>query len=219
MAEDYTDQFLSLLHNRPGSKRGEQFKSRNRGFVVIVPGNKSLAPLEALCVEQTYNRCFTARYRVSADAVFGTVLTALARDLNSLTEKGPTQGVFFPPPELVAGSMAWDGIRNLIPREFLEMEEGILPVDTIRSVLDRIDRMTGDAVGLRFVLFCEVVGEYADIDEWEQARAAIFPYLPERVGLVFSGAPENFRLLGGPEPGPLPDSPVGPEATSQMAMP
>ena len=216
MADDYEEPFLSILNNRPVDSGA---KPRDRGFVVIVPGHKSLAPLEQLCISQTYNVCYTARYRLSAGAVFGTVFAALARDLRGIAEGRPTNGVFNPPLDRgLADSKSWEFIRGLNLPEFSGFDGGILSFDLVHSVLQQIDDMTGLATGLRFVLFCEVVGEYTDIDEWERARTSLFPFLPERVGLVFSGAPDDFRLhedTGAVSPG---EGFEPPEAGAKTAM-
>jgi len=216
MADDYEEPFLSILNNMPADGGA---KPRNRGFVVIVPGNKSLAPLEQLCKTQRYNSCYTARYRVSAGAVFGTVLAALVRDLLGIADGRPTQGVFTSPQDReLADSKSWEYIRSLNPSGISESDGGVLSFDQVHSVLQQIDDMTGNATGLRLVLFCEVVGEHTDTDEWERARTGLFPFLPERVGLVFSGAPDDFRLVGNAGAEPPPDDFEPPEAGSKAAM-
>ena len=65
MADDYRIAFLTLLNNRPEDAPDGQWR-RDRGFVVLVPGAKSLEPLQRLCFEQSWNKCYTARYRIGA---------------------------------------------------------------------------------------------------------------------------------------------------------
>ena len=195
MAEDYEDRFVSLLRNRLQVGDDDRFFKRDRGFVVIVPGNKSLAPLEALCVRDGQFQCFTARFRVSAGAVFGTVLSALAHDLVNEAGSGVTKGVYAPRLETSFGIEVWEFLENLVPPELALMENGVLEVDLVRTLLAQIDEATRSVPNMRFVLFCEIVGKHENTEEWERARSAIFPNLPEPVGLVFSGAPDGFRLI------------------------
>ncbi|MFZ0751902.1 MAG: P-loop NTPase fold protein, partial [Pyrinomonadaceae bacterium] len=50
--------------------------------------------------------------------------------------------------------------------------------------------------GDRLVLFAEVTEDAASLDEWNAAKETLFNRLPERMGLVLSGAPADFKLTG-----------------------
>jgi hypothetical protein len=52
--------------------------------------------------------------------------------------------------------------------------------------------------GDRLVLFAEVSEEAASRDEWNAAKETLFNRLPERMGLVISGAPADFKLTDDP---------------------
>ena len=195
MADEFRERFLTLLHNQPTDGSDGGMKPRSRGFVVFVPGNKSLAPLQEICDQQSYNDCFTARYRVAAGAVFGTVFSALLRDILTPSDASQSQGLFLPAldPELVSDTRKTFG--SILPIEDLVMEADTLSQESIQRLLEVVQRLTDEAVGKRFVLFCEVIGEFEDIEEWEIARALVFSRLPERVGIVISGVPEDFALI------------------------
>ena len=200
MADDYRAAFLRLLNNQPTKGSEGEAKIRDRGFVVLVPGKKSLKPLQSLCFEQHYNTCYTVRYRISAGSVFGTLFIALVRDIVRTSGDREPQGLFQPElKELDTKELAIarKEFENLVPEELLDGRAGELSPDTIVESLLLVERMTSSAIGKRFVLFCEVEAETGDIQEWERAGSTFLQSLPERVGLVFSGAPDGFEL--GPE--------------------
>ena len=134
-------------------------KFRNRGFVVLVPGKKSLKPLQSLCFQQSYNQCYTVRYRISAGSVFGTLFIALVTDLLRTSGKWQPQGLFEPElTELDAEELASAraNLENLVPEELLDRRAGELSADAIVESLQLVERMTSSAIGKRFVLFCAI---------------------------------------------------------------
>ena len=209
MPESYRDEFLTLLNNRPPDG-SPGTKPRSQGFVVSVPGQKSLAPLQSLCFEQKYNTCFTARYRVDASAVFGTVFVALANDLLSPSSSGDLRGIFRPDfSDLMAQDQgAWLGrsttlaaLEQIVSAELRAGEEGVIQAGIIQEVLHMVDGLTFESVGNRFVLFIEVIGDGHNDQEWAHAKSTFLSSLPERTGIVLSGAPASFNevLANSPE--------------------
>jgi hypothetical protein len=204
MMDEYRSAFLEILNNAPdpGSKAGQ--KPRDRGFVVEVEGKRSLEPLQDLCFdsEQTYNSCYTARYRIGSGAVFGTLLVALIKDLHKIASGEQPSGIYRPEP----AERELESLREFIARQpiIADLSEGRIdeiPLELIERMLVELDSWTQSAVGKRFVLFCEVEGPDGDTEdeesghkEWELARSTILTRLPERVGLVLSGIPENIEL-------------------------
>jgi hypothetical protein len=203
-------QFLDILNNRGKQETdNKDLPIRRRGFVVLARDTPDLWPLQALCGKknQTYNDCLTARYRLRPGAIFGTLLAAFLDDLRKIGRRRTDDlaGVFFPG----AADNAWQrflssGSKDPVSRSPLEAIEK-LTAEQPESDLDskRLDALlellTSEDVlhpGERLVLFAEVDddGAAANEQEWNMARTILFDRLPERVGLVFSGAPAAFRL-------------------------
>ena len=211
MPESYRDEFLTLLNNRPPDG-SPGTKPRSQGFVVSVPGQKSLAPLQSLCFEQPqpYNTCYTVRYRVEASAVFGTVFVALANDLLSPSSGDDLRGIFRPDfSDLMAQDQGvWLGrstslaaLEQIIPAELRAGEEGVIQAGIIQEVLHMVDGLTFESIGNRLVLFVEVIGDGHNDQEWAHAKSTFLSSLPERTGIVLSGAPASFNevLANSPE--------------------
>ncbi len=202
----YDEAFNAILANA-AKQQGAGAPARERGFVVLARDARSLQSLQALCHEQQYNRCFTARYHLRSGPLLGTLMTAIAADIQRLrssrdgSESLP--GDFLPQIESGGGlassewvqvlrSSAMDGLfrrwdtRVLIGggglrREWLDSFFGALAdPETLR-------------VGDRLVLFCEVEGDPGPELEWERLLEAM-QEMPERLGLVLSGAPSDFQL-------------------------
>lgn len=210
MMDEYRSAFLHILNNSPdpGSKVSQ--KPRDRGFVVEVEGKRSLAPLQDLCFssEQTYNSCYTARYRIGSGAVFGTLLVALVKDLHNIVSGAEAAGVYRPQLDERERKTLGDLIaRQPLIADLAEGRIDAVPIELMERVLGDLHMWTESAVGKRFVLFCEVEGPTGDTDpetgagndgtpdqEWELARATILTRLPERVGIVFSGIPPDIEL-------------------------
>src|SRR5687767_12647937 len=83
----FEDAFLNILNNSGKQNTSAQAPVRTRGFVVLARGATSLKGLQAVCFNQTYNHCLTARYRLQPDAGLGSLLIAFLRDLD-LMQKG-----------------------------------------------------------------------------------------------------------------------------------
>jgi hypothetical protein len=207
MMDEYRNAFLQILKNAPdpGSKVAQ--KPRDRGFVVEVEGKRSLEPLQDLCfdTEQTYNSCYTARYRIGSGAVFGTLLVALIKDLHNIAGGGQPLGIYRPELEDSNRVTLSDFIgRQPIIADLSEGRIDEVSLELVARVLSDLDSWTQSAVGKRFVLFCEVEGPDGDAEdgesdhkEWELARSTVLSNLPERVGIVFSGIPQNIELVAG----------------------
>ena len=205
MVDEYRSAFLQILSNRPDPSSKAEQKRRDRGFVVVVEGKRSLTPLQELCFssEQTYNKCYTARYRISAGAVFGTLLVALLKDLQKISAGEEPAGVYLPEPGEQERSILADFIsQQPIISDLSQDRLDEVQLGLIERMLLELESRTASAIGKRFVLFCEVEGqgsgtdaEDAGFEEWELARSTILANLPERFGMVFSGVPEGFELI------------------------
>jgi hypothetical protein len=200
---DYQEKFLRLLNNRAKSE-GPKTQARTRGFVVIARGATSLTSLQSLCIDeqrQKYNpNCLTARYRLQPSAALGTLLMAFFSDLVKIEhgEKG------------IAGDLRPNSLQEkwkLLARRFLNyptLSED-LPlwslVEAKHGTLDDVQRKmffealkSESKIGDRLVLFGEIAEEGALANDWQAATEVLFTQLPERVGLVFSGAPKDFVI-------------------------
>ena len=183
---DWRSEFLRKLNNRPETKGA---KLRTTGLLVTVKGS-SLAPIEAACASQSYNRCLTARYALTGKPAMGTLFHGFAEDLARLTS-----GIV-PRAKLTArDERAWaEYARRAHPRV------GELPHDP-DSVRDLLLQVSGDPkddsaplrVGERLVLLAELAEEAVDLDEWRQVRDALFSKLPERVVVVVADPQGRLR--------------------------
>lgn len=202
---------------------------RRRGFVVVVRQSQSLEKLQSVCETLPLSRgCFTLRYQVSSRNAFGTLLRAAVHDLGVLLGNGSGAeplGQVYPPLHDRRWEMLRSSFLTALVRDFGGQEQGRLDP----AMLDRLFRVLGDEevldVGMRLVVCGEVVGAEDNADhpaaEWRQAERLVFSRLPERVGLVLSGAPDEFELSPDPahhleipqlDAGSLVEPPTGPAA-------
>ncbi len=165
-------------------------------------------PLQALCSEQSYNNCLTARYRLKPAAALGTLLMAFIDDLTNINhgEKGVAGDLrpdyleerwrtlavrFRERAALPSGSPTKPGPpMNLT--SLLEAKQGWVEGVGLEILLESLNSESTLATGDRLVLFGEVTEESASASEWQIATETLFARLPERVGLVLSGPPKNF---------------------------
>jgi len=111
--------------------------------------------------------------------------------------------------------------RTLPSAEYMKLEDKYSP-ETVRDVLNIANELRGDLTpkqlkviidsledhpegdyraldpGDRLVVFAEVSEEAASLGEWNAAKETLFNRLPERMGLVLSGAPADFALTDDP---------------------
>jgi hypothetical protein len=151
--------------------------------------------------ERCHNRCFTARYRLGAGPVFGTLLATFLADLSRWqNDKLGFAGDFLPP----YGDSDWDRwIATLVDDVLwppggeggqLSSDRGTVPDE----LLERFFEATTGSLqtGQRLILLAEVSGQTAP-EDWERGLATVLARLPPRVGILFCGAPEGFRLPSG----------------------
>ena len=189
---DYRDAFVSLLNNRD--------KTRKAGFVTFVHGATSLAPIEALCLEQTYNKCRTARYSASPGPVLLPLVGAFLDDVRHYSEEAAgnetneTVDAFQPLPT----EGGWEPIFGSLQEHLLirdrSLDEGLRLLDSFftsaKEVLDAGDRL---------VLLCEIsdLDEKATLEDIgldKEVIAFLGDLLPERLGIVFSGIPPHLEI-------------------------
>lgn len=212
--EDPARPFINILNNRGKLETGhDDLPIRRRGFVVLARGGSDLWPLQALCGPryQSYNHCLTARYRLRPGAIFGTLLAAFLADLRMIGRHRTDDlaGVFFPG----AADDAWQqflnqGSTDPVSRSFLEAVERLttqqlesgLDEEQLDALLELLSSEELLPTGKRLVIFAEVDdgGVADDEQEWKAAQTILFDRLPERVGLVVSGAPATFELGDAP---------------------
>lgn len=214
---EYETQFLKILQNH--EKLYNERTARTRGFVVIARGATSLAPLQALCldsVRQTYNQCFTARYRLDPTAALGTLLAAFITDLSRIREgKEALLGDLKPEFSKSDTDSYWREISKLylnrltMPVPTGSAQEALTLLSTLlRSqgniLAEQVEKGVANLnesifqTGQRLVLFGELTDEASSTEEWNAAVETLFEKLPERVGLVLSGAPKDFKLPDDP---------------------
>ena len=196
--ERAAEQFLGIVNNRGKLTKGGADRIRTNGFVVLVRQARSLAELQQVCVEsQTYNQCLTARYRIQAQPVFGTLLAAFVSNMHELSNQEGGHGDHFLP-EL--DDEAWRKLEESgFNRRISELsrpraQEGELDPDWLRRFNSILSDNQIFSTGKRLILFAEVVDPENNGEDWELARRTLFDHLPERFGLVLSGAPSEFTL-------------------------
>jgi KAP family P-loop domain len=211
--------FLDLLANR-AKQEPDSGPVRTHGFVVLASGANSLQALQRLCFDkrQRYNSCLTARYRLGSGAVFGTLFSVFAADLQALRGArenpgalGRLKGDLLPMGPDPLSTPWWTLLRH---DDLMAVTEDLAGehAGTQGIPLDALDRFLGILreerllqVGYRLVLFCELPTELDSRSpptgapgpnsasrlarEWPAAKATILDRLPERVGLVF-GMPD-----------------------------
>jgi hypothetical protein len=207
----YENAFVRLLNNRAkGGKDAREGPARTRGFVVLVRKANTLQPLQGLCLRQPWNRCLTARYRLRSGPVFGTLLTSLVLDLARWrNSQPPLTGDLVPTPfdrdpTAASASRDWDRpvaklLESLQESGQWELKEshGELNQNALNLLLDALADQRILDPGRRLVLFVEVAQPSRSTDEgdeWDEALKVLLSRLPERVGVVITGAPPRFRL-------------------------
>ena len=197
--------FCAILNNADKDRKAASRPVRTRGFVVVARNIESLQPVQEWCLEQTWNDCLTARYRIHSKPVFGTLLAAISDDSEQMT-RSPDQAspgvkrhgslLFKPSPEwsqvFDAGFFEEPASTSRVSTA-VKGRRGELDPEHSASLVGFLGNASLYVKGKRLVLLAEVVGE-PDPAEWEAAKSGLFPLLPERVGLVLSGAPEGFSL-------------------------
>ncbi len=200
---DAAEQFLQLMRNRgmPAKmQKGESITGAN-GFVVLVRKARSLHALQSLCMDQTDFRCLTVRYRLQEPPVFGTLLVSFVADMQQLRSDMPdTSGKFQP----ALDSEAW---MQLVHQGFFDElskstdlhrnGQGDLNTEWLKmfnKVMSNSKFLSPDD---RLVIFGEVVDHPADHAEFDTALRTLLPLLPEQLGVVLLGMPEEYRLPSG----------------------
>lgn len=209
---DYQQDFLRILK---GGRQSEPL-TRIRGFVVITRGATSLTPLQSLCFDsqrQTYNQCFTARYRLNPSAALGTLITAFISDLTKINNNQEDfVGDLKPNFAKDNTDSDWREIAKLSVNRLSSLTEstertppvsllsafrarqGTLLKEHVESLVENFKNESILGVGRRLVLFGEISEEATNVNEWHEAIETLFQKLPKRVGLVLSGVPKDFRL-------------------------
>jgi len=201
--ESAAEQFLRIVNNRGKFTKGGEDDVRTKGFVVLVHHAKSLAELQKVCVQhQSYNQCLTARYRIQSKPIFGTLLAAFVSNmLELLNQEGGYSDHFLPDLD----DPAW---RELQEKAFDQRMgnlslpgegKGELNEEWLRQFKQTLSDQEFFSTGKRLILFAEVVDPENSIDEWRLAFRTLFRELPERFGLVLTGAPAEFHLIDGPD--------------------
>ena len=214
---EYEEQFLRILNNSSKFESPPTDSPRSSGFVVVVRGGGSLKPLQDLCLDrdrQTHNRCYTARYRLQPKMAIGTLLASWLADLRKIAQNqkdlagdlradhgSPTLSTIgeknsrpdFAPPR--SSDDRWPRIAShLLPMDVGFVTSGVLNQNLLDDLIKRVSDESILRVGDRLVLFAEVGEEATDQEEWNAAMSILFRRLPERMGIVVSGAPKDFSL-------------------------
>jgi KAP family P-loop domain len=208
--EGWADAFLRLLNNREKARRG--------GFAVVVKAPQSLQTLQALCLQQSWNQCLTARYRLQGEPVFGTLLAAFLSDLSLWQNDKPFfRGDILPEygrsdwGDWIAAfvdEVCWSGPPS--EQAVLAESAGAVEPELLERFLAAADRSL--TTGRRLVLFGEVAAPTGRA-EWKKGFEGLIGRLPERVGVVLSGPPTEFQLpVGDPRFLELDEVPVDVEA-------
>lgn len=218
---DYRTDFLKILNNQSrGGKIGQEIrqegadKPRQRGFVVLVRGGSNLKPIQSLCFDekQTYNHCLTARYRLQPGAALGTLMAALVVDLDRIArgqkdvdgDMAPALSDDVPGGELrswprwaptyLTGLPAGLISKLSIASPEARVKQGTLTHEELQVMLEQLHNESVLSTGQRLVLLGEISEEDKDLTEWQSAMNTLLTRLPERVGIVLSGAPKDFAL-------------------------
>ena len=86
MPPDPEQAFIEILQTRSDQKGASTAVLRDRGFVVLVEGTKSLRNLQERCLQEIYNDCLTLRYQIATSPIFGTLLSAVVSDLRLICD-------------------------------------------------------------------------------------------------------------------------------------
>ncbi len=182
--------FVGILNNAGKHQTAPRGPVRHRGFVVVVRNIQSLQAVQQWCLQQTWNDCLAARYRIDSGPVFGTLFAAFGEEADALPGPVKNGSVLYQPdsewPKQIRSGLA----KDLSEASGRLGDQGELPAETL---LEPLGKMLAESAGLRLVLLAEVFGG-SDPAEWEDAKKGLFPLLPERMGLVLAGAPDSFWL-------------------------
>ena len=194
---NYRDEFISLINNKD--------KSRNKGFIVFLQGAVDLSPIEALCFEQSWNKCLTARYSASGGHVLFPLIEQFLKDVKGpgggrtsvkkAYVSGPPQSIGLFRPELAEPN--WKTVRtnlNILTVEDVNAEGALGLIERFTSALES-SLSTGD----RLVLLCEIsdLKEDATLEALgftEEIQKFLYDIQPERFGIVLSGIPKSFEI-------------------------
>jgi hypothetical protein len=200
--------FIAILNNAAKGKTSPSAPVRTRGFVVLGRNTESLQDVQEWCLEQSWNDCLAARYRIRSKPVFGTLFAALSDDSERLhlarfatSPSDPkTHGsILFSPTgewaKVIEAGFFEDPTMTSSVAGYVRGKQGKL--SQVELLLRFLSHEFALPVGRRLVLLAEVVGE-PDPAEWEAAKAGLFELLPERMGLVLAGAPADFSLPDDP---------------------
>lgn len=200
---DPVEQFRLLVANM-GKGHRPAVPVRTGGFVTVVRTAQSLEPLQAATQSMPRDyRCITLRYGVNSPQAFGTIIEAALRDLATVLDgaEGEVLGSVRP----ARGDIVWTGLRGGLLHRFLagrpRPAQGALDAAAFRDLFLILTDPTMLQPGMRLVIFGEVAGADRDrgaVAAWKQAVELLFRQLPERVGLVLSGAPQGFALPDDP---------------------
>jgi hypothetical protein len=195
--------FVGILNNAAKFQTVPRGPVRERGFVVLVRNTSntdssqavSLQAVQRWCLQQTWTDCLAARYRIDSKPVFGTLFAALSDDSGRMRADGLPGlklygSVLFQPDSDWPKEIRKGLFKSLTDAVSLRGDSGEMPVG---ELLDPIEEMLAEYPGWRLVLLAEVSGQ-PDPSEWNAAKAGLFELLPERMGLVLSGAPSDFWL-------------------------
>jgi hypothetical protein len=192
------EKFLAILNNRGKTETRSAKPPRQSGFVVLARGGNNLKSLQSLCFDtrQSWNTCLTARYRLQPGAVFGSLIVAFLADLQKILrgESNSFHGDLSPnPSDETWNRMLAGGLQSFLASLHTE-QQGVLAPDRLEEFLKLLAEESVLSKGTRLVLFGEVSEAGKDGAEWRRAYTSLMRRLPERFGLVLSGAPENFYL-------------------------
>ena len=179
--------FVAILNNAAKGQRQPRGPVRDRGFVVLVRNTESLQAVQGWCLQQSWNDCLAARYRITRPApVFGTLFAALSDDSGEMQDGGlpgrkPHGSILFRP------DSRWpDNIRRGLFSDLAKAFQVGQTETSAQDVLNPIEEMLADHTGWRLVLLAECT-EAPDPSELEAAKTGLFKLLPERMGLVLAG--------------------------------
>jgi hypothetical protein len=82
------EEFVGILNNAAKGQTRPRGPVRDRGFVVLVRNTESLQAVQRWCLQQTWNDCLAARYRIESEPVFGTLFAALSDDVKEIQIDG-----------------------------------------------------------------------------------------------------------------------------------
>lgn len=195
--ESYQEKFLTILSNRGKEEKGSDLPMRQNGFVVLVRGGRDLNPIRDLCfdTQQSWNTCLTARYRLQPGAIFGTLFAAFLADLQRI-QRGETDfhGDLRPDVSDSVWKVLLEGPLGSLVDSWSEEKQGVFDQSRLEEFLKYLYDEKILSQEMRLVLFGEVSERSENRSEWDHAMNILLHQLPERFGLVFSGAPEDFYL-------------------------